>query len=225
MEISDSFKYEQLFFFVFGISIKESDDKKKCICVEKAYRDFCRTIKYQKDADVEKKASFKEKTTKLIINLINNYPVIDDHEELSFDDWHRKAIEGIIELSEKFSYLFRGSEFITVGQAQKWLNMSIKYMRMMDVLNERMEPEFIHVPIDNYIIDAVKKQEKIAEQFNVEGLGIKPTFSESWSRIDNYDEYSDYQQKIREELKIKHCLPIDWESEVWMAEATHKQGN
>ena len=62
--INDSVN-EQLFFFTFGISIKDSDENKKRKCVEKAYLDFCRTIAYKKGNSQQKRTIIKIKHTAL----------------------------------------------------------------------------------------------------------------------------------------------------------------
>ena len=102
--------------------------------------------------------------------MLDGYPQIEGQDYPLFDAWHCKAIEKLIDKSKEYQELFEESQ-ITVGQAQKWLNMSIKYMRMMGLLNKDIKSEFIHVPIDNYIVDAVKKNGKISELFEVESLG------------------------------------------------------
>jgi len=215
--INDSVN-EQLFFFTFGISIKDSCEKKKQKCVEKAYLDFCRTIDY-KNVNRLQKNNYKNQTYKLILDLLEWYPQIDGKNYTLFDDWHCYAIEKMIDKPKEYQEMF-GELQITVGQAQKWLNMSIKYMRMMGLLNKDIKSEYIHIPIDNYIIDAARREGKISELFDVEGLGIMPTFSEKWSKIADYKKYLEYQQAIRQKLQNRNCNPIEWESEAWMAEAT-----
>ena len=91
---------------------------------------------------------------------------------------------------------------------------------MMDLLNKDIKSEFIHIPIDNYIIDAVRKEGRISELFDVEGLGIQPTFSGKWSKIAEYKDYLEYQNAIRKELQKRNCIPIEWEADAWMAEGT-----
>ncbi len=128
---------------------------------------------------------------------------------------HRMAIYAIKKDAEKFFNLFE--ESMSIGQAQKWLNMSIKYMRMMSVLNKSIDSEDIHVPVDNYVIDAVKKNGKISELFDVEGLGIEISFNGAWSRINDYNKYLELQNKIRKKLEERKYIPIDWEAEAWIA--------
>ena len=186
---------DQLFYFVFGISTKDTDENKKIKCVEKAYFDFCRTISYKKGITPKEKNCYKKQIYRCIIELLENYPLIKLRRFESFDEWHKEAIYKIIRISKGKYKLFEGSKFLTVGQAQKWLNMSIKYMEMMGLLNDNIERELIHIPIDNYIIDAAKKLDRISELYSVVGLGIEPNFRVAWSRINNYKEYLKYQKK------------------------------
>ena len=180
---------------------------------------YCRTINYISGANQKEKNDYKNQTYDLIVDLLDGYPRINDRDYSSFDDWHKEAIKRIIDKSKEYPKLFEENHII-VGQAQKWLNMSIKYMRMMGILNNDIDLESIHIPIDNYIVDAANKAGRISKLFEVEGLGIKPALDKKWSLIKDYEVYSDYQEKIREALKVRDYAPIDWEEEAWMAEAT-----
>ena len=74
-----------------------------------------------------------------------------------FDAWHKR---NSLELSKKQG----DSGYFTVGNAQKWINMSIKYVYL---LKEIIEPEsefnsrinecekLFHIPVDSYILEAI----------------------------------------------------------------------
>ncbi len=98
--------------------------------------------------------------------------------------------------------------------------MSIKYIRMMGLLNKDIKSEFIHIPIDNYIIDAARKEGIISDLFDVEGLGVQPNFSGKWSKITEYKDYLEYQKTSRKELQKRNCIPVVREADAWMAEGT-----
>ncbi len=88
----------------------------------------------------------------------------------------------------------------TIGQAQKWLNMAVKYVF---VFGEGRLPGYerffrlAHVPIDNIILESA----------TFEGLR---TFRERWSRIGNYDDYLAFQQAVRELFPDSAPLAIEF---------------
>src|SRR5690606_31748122 len=92
-----------------------------------------------------------------------------------------------------------------VGQAQKWINMSIKYIFTMGT--ERI-PRFdslyslCHVPFDNILIRRLHQY----------GFSLQPT---RWSRIQDYDLYLSYQQWIRDRFRIP---ALDVEFLLWNGE-------
>jgi DNA polymerase-3 subunit alpha len=74
---------------------------------------------------------------------------------------------------------FETQEFY-YGQAQKWINMCLKYLSMLDHSLVENHYEYFHVPIDNYIVDTT---------------GIK--LYVAWSRLDDYNEYLKFQKSFR----------------------------
>lgn len=117
-----------------------------------------------------------------------------------FDAWHRKTCEQLCR-----AYADAGYTKFTIGQAQKWLNMAMKYVF---VFGEQRLPgyerffRFAHVPIDNIILEAAA----------FEGLRI---FRERWSRIGDYDDYLAFQQAVRE--RFPDSAPLAVEFWAWQA--------
>lgn len=86
------------------------------------------------------------------------------------------------------------------GQAQKWLNMTLKYLA---VLNHP------HVPVDKYVyVEAA-------------AAGIKrPPWPNGWSKL-NRERYLNYQYQLREMVtSTSYRCPLDWEAGVWVTRAT-----
>lgn len=46
-------------------------------------------------------------------------------------------------------------ESFTIGQSQKWLNMTLKYLWLLNILLDGLNEEYLHIPVDSYIIEAV----------------------------------------------------------------------
>lgn len=91
---------------------------------------------------------------------------------------------------------------------KKWVNMTIKYLYILEVEGYTFDSVFenLHIPIDNYVFDAVEKE-----------LGIKRPV-DAWSKFDK-KEYLKYQEDIRGELRKKNISPLIWEFENWLKEA------
>lgn len=183
----------------------------------RAYRDMCRTLKFDvlpKDTKATIISDLKE-----AVNVIfkEEIPIINEGGITSpekFDSWHCKVCENI-----KLLYNEKGIEF-TCGQAQKWVNMTIKYLYILKDYNFDSVFEYLHIPVDKYILEIANKK-----------LGIDaPT--NAWSRWDNYKEYKDYQKAIRKKLKEKtreksdiDTPPLLWEFKNWLEVAKANNNN
>lgn len=168
--------------------------------INRAYRDFCRTIRNKKGEmnegiilDVgkdENAKTTKDIATDEIKDAINS--IIND-----YDSWQKSLCEKL-----------KGMGY-TIGQAQKWVNMTMKYLIVLGVQFDDMILERLHVPLDSIIIERAVKHNLLS----TEKLGDKF----SWSRIDSYDKYISIQNEIRENLRIKKNInkPILWEFQAW----------
>jgi hypothetical protein len=91
-----------------------------------------------------------------------------------------------------------------VGQAQKWLNMSMKYLF---TLGERRVPgfahlyQFAHIPIDNVFLKSAT------------ALG-GPSLHVPWSRLDDYATYLSCQQAFRN--LFGGSIPLEAEFRLWL---------
>lgn len=106
---------------------------------------------------------------------------------------------------EILAYRDNGIEF-HYGQSQKWLNMTIKYLYILGECSFDGIFEYLHVPLDNYIMNVAQKE-----------LGIsRPKIA--WSRWDDYTgQYEAYQRALR--ARILDFPPLRWEFKYWMKEA------
>jgi len=159
--------------------------------IDRAYRDFNRTLhgigeEQTKDKQNELKSFIIKFVSELLTKTFNNQ---DD-----FDRWHELKC---VELVKAYRDISNHKLFI--GQAQKWINMTLKYLfalgenRIKGISKNYI---YFHFPLDNIIQDKLVK------------LGI-PKFKVSWSRIDNYVEYLNYQCLVR--AKFAGQIPMDVE--------------
>ncbi len=217
---------------------------------EKAYLDMNRTMTFresdsgktekEKRAIQEKRYDYRDKVTNIISDRIAQSKEKSD----DFDTWHKETCNMIIDYYGKtlddgqlILVCRKGKErsvkgtTLSVGQAQKWLNMTLKYLWLLDRLNllEGDSSSFVckyqfcfHIPLDSYIIRYVKREPKsnkckdfpeangLLKPYSIEGLS-----GSQWSRIDDYERYLKYQKAIRDDLSSQGKLPIEWELEHW----------
>lgn len=253
-EVKNNKAFDFLLYNYFGIKesdLKPQSKKVPYICAKRAYLDLARTVKYNyssseleemkskksSEEDKDKANNFIESKNNLIKNICKNIlsPIETKEGEISFknsdfDDWHKAKCE---EIKEKMngnyetvnnSYEKVLEESFTIGQAQKWVNMTLKYLWLLNALPTGVKPEYLHVPIDSYIIEIAYDNKNKFE--NALGL-LEEKPEESWSKLSKYEEYFKIQKAIREAIKTNttnETIPIKWESLAWI-EVAEKQAN
>lgn len=165
----------------------------------RAYRDMNRTIRFNGLLDATRLALRGKVNAVFYVELpkLNSDSITSQDE---FDAWHRRVSDMI-----KAIYWDEGVK-LTYVHTQKWINMTIKYLYMLEVDTFDAVFEFLHIPLDNYVFDIAR-----------DSLGItRPKVA--WSKWDNYEEqYFQYQNVIRE--KITTGSPLRWEFRYWLKSA------
>lgn len=213
-----------LLYSYFGVT-RDSDWQKRVeAAIMKAYNDATMQGAYNaliskyddKLHEASKKA--KNEAARHLYVKINE---LFNTENKDFDDWHSKLCDSIV--STYCKHLGK-TEIFTYGNAQKWVNMTIKYICILDLLNDNHDyqdkiknyMDDFHVPVDSYIIDAVKAEPCDKIKY---GLGLKCNVP-SWSKWDEPDKYEKYQEKIRKEVQQKFKKsPIEWEGKAWIEQS------
>lgn len=177
-------------------------------CSNKAYQDLKRRMPYKYSASKLKNMSNDirkdfETTKSAYIDEINSTiidKIVNKKGEIEYKKFSPvNIIKEIISLSNnKYKEVFKENRAFTVGLAQKWVNMTIKYLWILGIYNDDHEAR-IEVPIDSYIIENMKE------------VGI--VINSKWSDWNDIDEYIAVQSKILEVVKPQ--TRIGWENEVW----------
>jgi hypothetical protein len=165
------------------------------MCMSRGYRDMQRTLsgiythKNKRDLRVAANKALRELLAR----------AQDISTSTQFDAWHKKSCERLCSIYHEY-----GFEGFTAGHAQKWVNMTLKYIY---VVNGRVKGydhlyEFCHVPFDNILIDALKAH------------GFCPPDS-AWSKLD-YSKYFEKQIWIREHFSS--VCPMDVEFKLWLGQ-------
>lgn len=150
--------------------------------VRRAYLDFARTI----HATRQQGDPYNKGATSLRADLevLRNSP--SSTEQDSFDQWHERTCESL-----KNAYAHAGYSDFTVGQAQKWTNMTFKYIYTFGP--HRLSGfdsfyEYCHVPIDNIMMAIIYIATAIYWWYAASQLGgshvdrRQPDFPQSRSR-------------------------------------------
>lgn len=161
----------------------------------RAYRDMNRTIRFYGVAD-EVRWNLRNQVNQVLREQVAWLTPQNIRSASDFDGWHQEVCSQI-----KRIYVAQGIT-LTYGQAQKWVNMTIKYLYMLEVNDFAGIFQYLHVPLDNYIFDIAH-----------DALGIARP-KQAWSRWDSYqDQYLQYQYLLR--AKLGSQAPLRWEFRNW----------
>ena len=149
------------------------------VSMDKAYLDFNRTLrgldKYRKEHNNnDYVAEAKIVLAESIRELLD--PETKIKSQQAFDDLHKETCDRLRQKFDEFPFQY--------GQAQKWINMTLKYIFILDPDSVSHVYSFFHTPIDNIMREHLRPYNP-------------PTFSSAWSQIDNYEDYFHFQLWFR----------------------------
>jgi hypothetical protein len=168
-------------------------------CIERAYLDFCRTLEI-KQYDAAKWVEIKKELTQIIEEQIIQMLSKKMTTQKEFDEWHHRAMLHLISKGEE-SNLTSQVQYLTLGQAQKWINMTLKYVYAVGeskIKNAWANYTYYHVPIDNIIQEQLK-------QHNVKPLEM------AWSRLNQFYRYEVFQQECRIAFPKEIMIEVEME--------------
>lgn len=192
----------------------------------RAYADLSRRLEgYGK----VKNRGVKERAQEKLKALLKEYFQNPSTDKNMFDEWHKNAIDALIKIyqsADKSEYLRTDGKYFdknlfNVGIAQKWVNMSFKYLYSYvdiwgndgDLKMKMNDFQFCHVPLDSYVIC------NAADLKNDNGFifpqdrwndGVK------WSKLADYKQYLDMQQDLRDfAYNYKFARALDVEALLW----------
>lgn len=167
----------------------------------KAYADMARRTLRIKENSKERKV-LKEQATEILRQAVEKLK----NDSSDFPKWHEKSCNALIAC-------YGGQ--ISYGQAQKWLNMLLKYLYVYDVkgyetlFSSREGIAALDMPVDSKVIDALRRK-----------YAVKPPTA-GWSVWDR-NTYLAYQAAARSALQsasdIENSderLPFYWELIHW----------
>lgn len=246
-KISDYRTIDFLCFYLLGVTQADIDGSDKMPdhdllfkCANRAYLDLNRTLKFQKVSEKDKenykelqkqKSRFRKVISEIIVDRIAD---LMGKEPENYNEWHKETCKKVIDKAKEYeqkNWLQKnGKDGFYYGQAQKWVNMTIKYMwvtgRWKDKLDKLMKD--LHVPVDSYILQGVWDDENLRledkrdilekvfrgdiEARLKEGKKFNDQWVVSWSRWDD-KQYISFQENLRKKLNEN---PFTWEGEMWI---------
>lgn len=227
-----------------GITL--NDREKTCVfaCIMKAYFDATNQGAYNtqiKDLHEVSNEAKKKAATYLYEECRKRFTQ-QNSQSLNFDTWHENLCEELVNCYEKVNNSKTDSMIFTFGNAQKWVNMTLKYMDLLVSMGmlksykdliEKNRSKF-HIPIDSYILYALWNDEGITNELKEKFPCDKEKYPHNsehnhalykvtgWSNWSSYDIYKDFKNDVIEKLKTMED-PFDYENEIWIEEAKRRK--
>lgn len=206
-----------------GIDPDTCNEMKEIIeqAIQRAYRDAAsHVLSIKDDIKDEIKRDAAQELKNQIVSIAPNE---------SFDSWHKDTCDDLCKFFNKDGiYKDNDNRHFTCGIAQKWVNMTMKYLALIyeafidyDYPGEGLKKYVewykdnlyafeaaFHIPIDSYVIKGLKACYKNDEK-------ITQILSVTWSKWNDYDKYKKVQDAFRNDLK-ENEMPLDKENEIWI---------
>ena len=217
---------------------KSKDELMIKMCVKRAYLDFCRTLTYKKNQEIKKQ---KENFETAIYNLIKDHIIhrlnssiknlqnnFSFNEYYDYDKWHENVCTSIAKTANNnYANIFDSDKIFHYGQAQKWINMTMKYLVLLGYWNDTESHkliEVLHVPVDSYTIESAIKDLKVPTYTdNTSSEDGSVNTQKPWSQWNQAD-YENFQKAIKNNVTALNKTPFEWEGPAWITTAK-KQKN
>ena len=201
-----------------GETVVQKDTKKAAIrkCVDRAYLDMCRTLSLKNGDSKNAESPFRKKFREEIADKLSKGNDVKKMREAAYKLFFGEGVnlETYLNQKEYADKKKRNDSLFYYGQFQKWINMSLKYMWLIGLLDS---PEGLEVPLDRYILKAASEDLDIKLPRD-NGTEVYTKYTESstrpWSKL-NMGEYNDIQRKINDSV----ADPIAWECDAWIIQA------
>lgn len=173
-------------------------------CIWTAYRDMQRTLRGFGKHPSNQKGIIKKVAEATLTRFLEQTHNVKSQNK--FDKLHEYTCSEL-----RKAYEDNGFDSFSIGHAQKWVNMAVKYVFVLGECHTGNHYQkiygFCHVPIDAYILGMVEPEARI---------GVEP-----WSKIANYDDYFAFQKRFRD--KYPTVPPLDTEFDMWLEASRDRQ--
>ncbi len=229
-----------LLYSYFKITLESKSDTIIEKAIDKAYFDATNRAAF----NALKKTDFnsddlKAKGTAIIKNGIDK--IINQSSNL--DEIHNDICESLLENYKGIKVKDTNENAFSYGNAQKWVNMTMKYLYVLGnvFLNSEVNNDFvtnyvekindfsnkIHIPVDSYILQALWEEKNFNHSVLPEGKIKKKGGNYSSEKIKPWSQWngSEYLQFWEYLSEAKKPSPIEWEGAAWIeiAQKRNKQ--
>lgn len=232
--VKDSVEFLLYSYFGFGFCEITNPNSVVKRAIELAYKDATN----QKAYNALVKTGDTKKAKADAIRFMNSEEgiaaLLSSSDKTCFDKTHKAICNELINAFKDVIVKATKEAAFTYGNAQKWINMTMKYLLVLkdlfgafapkgsfpSCLSDKIEncKEFMHVPADRYIIEAVWKNLSSRLIDNPNKNGERGAYSDdkvkAWSTW-NGDDYCEFVDTIENNKTIKKP-PIIWEGPAWI---------
>jgi len=137
------------------------------------------------------------------------FSIADSLDFDSYDEWAKETTEHIREI-----YRSNDVTDYTIGNAQKIINVALKFVMSSNIVDYRSNVfKYCHFPVDGRIQQTIKEQLRVGL---LKQHGRPVAGYSSWSSNDNWDDFIDYQNRVREAIIANgYYSPLVWEATHW----------
>lgn len=237
-------------YFKLTLSDGEDADEILDVCIQKAYLDATQQGAYtalipKDDPKLKERSSDAKTKSERKILRVAILKLCKD-KKLEFDEWHSALCKTLV---KQYSAIkIEEEELFSYGNAQKWVNMTLKYLYMLYPLYaacdrgcafcetygemiKRYRRDF-HVPVDSYIMEDIWDDPKLWEKIpgRDDEVGPFPLRKKHTGKYDTEKvipwsqwkepEYTDFRKKTQEKVTDS---PLDWEGPTWIKIAKRRK--
>ena len=223
-----------LLYSYFGVTSDSEENELLRAAASRAYQDAASHVLSVRNEG--EKDGLRNDGCDALVTFLQELPVED------YDAAHKKLCSKLKSLYSGKTTEDRG---FTYGIAQKWVNMTMKYIFILSTLIEKEEfsqkytdrlPEKeMHIPLDSYMLEyiAQKDSKKFADspcmKIPAKGENGGETYYSSdkvlaWSKYLDYATYMKVQINVRKKMCSHWESPLDWEGSAWI-EVAKKRNN
>lgn len=163
----------------------------------------------------EKSEAARKEAAEFLLNEIHGLNDVSD-----FEQWHARVCSKIKKKYKEVKH--NENSFFTYGNAQKWVNMTMKYLWLLGLLDNTVDCERLHIPIDSFIIDAMWSDQNVNLPLRPENGDRSKTYAKPSDHVLGWSQWDDKMYRdFRRGLPEKYSLC--WENDAWIEQAEKRK--
>ena len=223
-----------LLYSYFGVTRDSDENELLRAAASRAYQDAASRVLVLSVSDDEKDR-LRNDGCEALVTFLRKLPVED------YDKAHNA-------LCDNLQKIYSGSTTadcgFTYGIAQKWVNMTMKYIFVLSTLIEnkgfsteyaaKLPEKEMHIPLDSYMLEYIAQKDtkkfvgSPCMKIPAKGENGGETYYSSdktlaWSKYPDDDTYMKVQNGVREKMRGCWESPLDWEGPAWIEVAKSRK--